>query len=68
LAEQRFHDIAEAYECLSDRGSRSHYDNLLQKKFDLEDAEKTFTSFFDEHGIVDPMEEEFFNKNYPKRE
>ena len=34
-AEQKFHDIAEAYECLSDRGSRSHYDQLLQQKFDL---------------------------------
>lgn len=48
-----FQDIAEAYEVLSDRNKRAHYDELLNKKYSLEDANKTFERFFNQEGILD---------------
>lgn len=53
LAEKKFHDVSEAYETLSDRNSRGHYDELLQKQYSLEDANDTFEKFFSEHGMID---------------
>jgi DnaJ-class molecular chaperone len=64
-AEMKFHDIAEAYECLSDRNKRSQYDEMLNKEYSLQDANTTFESFFNEHGIKNEDEEKFFNQNYP---
>lgn len=64
-AEAKFHDISKAFEILSDRNKRSHYDELLSKEYSLEDASATFDQFFNEHGIADETEEEFFNKHYP---
>lgn len=34
-AEYKFHDISEAYETLSNRNKRAHYDELLSKQFSL---------------------------------
>lgn len=64
-AEQRFHDIAEAFEVLSDHNKRAHYDELLHHEYSLADANSTFERFFNEHGLVDESEEKFFNENYP---
>ncbi len=64
-AEMKFQEIAEAYEVLSDRNKRSHYDELLNKKYSLEDANKTFERFFNQEGILDEKEEKFFSQNYP---
>lgn len=64
-AEARFQDIAEAFEVLSDRNKRAHYDELLSKEYSLADAQTTFDRFFNEHGIVDESEEQFFNTHYP---
>lgn len=52
-AEAKFHDIAEAFEVLSDRNKRQQYDNLLMQQYSLEDAHSTFDRFFNEEGIVD---------------
>ena len=41
-AEKMFHDIAEAYDVLSNRNSRSHYDELLRRQYSLEDANLIF--------------------------
>jgi DnaJ-class molecular chaperone len=60
-AEAKFHDIAEAFEVLSDRNKRAHYDELLNNQYSLEDANSTFEKFFNEHDIVDEEEEKFFN-------
>ena len=50
-AEVKFHDIAEAFEVLSDRNKRVHYDELLRREYSLEDANSTFERFFNQHGI-----------------
>ena len=55
-----FHDIAEAYDVLSNRNSRSHYDELLIKQYSLEDANSTFERFYVENGIEDEGEKQFF--------
>jgi DnaJ-class molecular chaperone len=34
-AESKFHDISEAFEVLSDRNKRAHYDELLIKQYSL---------------------------------
>lgn len=34
-AEYKFHDISEAYETLSNRNKRAHYDELLNKQYNL---------------------------------
>ncbi len=52
-AETKFQEIAEAFEVLSDRNKRAHYDELLSKKYSLEDANATFEKFFNEHGMAD---------------
>lgn len=41
-AEDKFNDINEAYENLSNRNSRLIYDGLLNKQYSLEDANETF--------------------------
>lgn len=64
-AETKFHEISEAFEVLSDRNKRSHYDELLSKEYSLLDANSTFERFFNEHGLVDEEEEKFFNQHYP---
>lgn len=64
-AEAKFHDISEAFEVLSDRNKRSHYDELLSHQYSLEDAHSTFDQFFNEHGIIDESQEQFFNEHYP---
>lgn len=64
-AQAKFHDIAEAFEVLSDRNKRAHYDEILVKQYSLEDAQTTFDRFFNEHGLIDESEEKFFNELYP---
>lgn len=64
-AERKFHDISEAFEVLSDRNKRAHYDELLMKQYSIQDANSTFEKFFNEHGIVDKSEEKFFSQYYP---
>lgn len=64
-AETKFHEISEAFEVLSDRNKRSHYDELLSKEYSLQDANSTFERFFNEHGLVDEEEEKFFSQHYP---
>ena len=66
-AQEKFHDINEAYEHLSNRNSRQHYDNLLSQKFSIEDANHTFEKFFDEHGPESEDEKAFLESNYPKK-
>lgn len=39
LAEEKFHDIAEAYDVLSDRNSRANYDEILHKGYSMENAQ-----------------------------
>jgi DnaJ-class molecular chaperone len=51
-AETKFQDIAEAFEVLSDRNKRAHYDELLSKEYSLADAQKTFDRFFNEQGLM----------------
>jgi molecular chaperone DnaJ len=34
-AEYKFHDISEAYETLSNRNRRTHYDELLSKQYSI---------------------------------
>ena len=67
MFKEQFPEASEAYEVLSDRDSRAHYDELLQKQFNLEDAQNTFENFFEEFGMEDEKEEEFFNKHYPDK-
>jgi len=67
LAEKKFSDISEAFDVLSDKNKRSHYDEMLRLEFSLEDANNTFDEFFGEHGIVDEEEEKFFSTHYPER-
>lgn len=64
-AEAKFQDISKAFEVLSDRNKRAHYDEMLSRQYSLEDASATFEQFFNEHGIVDESEEQFFNQHYP---
>jgi preprotein translocase subunit Sec63 len=37
------------------------------KKFGMEEAERVFTKFFSETGLVEDQERNFFRKNYPER-
>lgn len=64
-AELKFQEIAEAYEVLSDRNKRAHYDELLSHSYNLQDANSTFERFFNEHGLKSEEEEKFFNEHYP---
>jgi len=50
-AEAKFHDISEAYEILSNKNRRSHYDDVSHRNYSNEDADKTFERFFEEHGM-----------------
>ena len=52
-AQVKFQEVAEAYEVLSDRNKRAHYDELLTKQYSLEDANSTFQKFFNEHSLKD---------------
>ena len=52
-AEKMFHDIAEAYDVLSNVNSRSTYDKLFRKQYSLEEANSTFERFFEENGMED---------------
>lgn len=38
---------------------------MLSRQYSLEDASATFEQFFNEHGILDESEEQFFNQHYP---
>ena len=67
-AEKKFHDVAEAYDVLSNRNNRAHYDELLKKEYSMNDAHDTFERFFDEHGIEDETEKNFFDAHYPKKQ
>ncbi len=67
LAEKKFQDISEAYDVLSDKNKRSHYNDMLKLEYSLEDANKTFEQFFGEHGINDEDEEKFFSQHYPEQ-
>lgn len=66
-AEAKFHDISEAYEVLSNRNSRTHYDEMSSRSYTDEDAERTFQQFFQEHGMMDEDEKKFFDQYYPDR-
>ena len=66
-AEQKFNDISEAYEVLSNRNKRAHYDEMLSKHYSIDDAQKTFERFFDEHGMEDENEKKFFEQHYPNK-
>lgn len=50
-AEIKFHDVNEAYEVLSNRNKRAHFDELYKKEYSMEDANKTFERFFEEEGM-----------------
>lgn len=41
-AETKFHDICEAYDVLSNKNRRSHYDEVAHKSYSNEDADRTF--------------------------
>lgn len=41
---------------LSDANKRAHYNDILIKEYSISDAENTFESFFNEHGIIDEEE------------
>ena len=43
----------EAYDTLSNKNRRTHYDELYHKKYTDEDADKNFERFYEEHGIND---------------
>lgn len=45
-AEARFHEISEAYDVLSNRNRRAHYDEVNHWNFSNEDADRTFERFF----------------------
>jgi DnaJ-class molecular chaperone len=60
-AEARFHDIAEAFDVLSDHNKRADYDQLLHREYSIADAQSTFNRFFSEQGPLDENEEKFFN-------
>jgi DnaJ-class molecular chaperone len=64
-AENRFKEIAEAFDVLSDRDKRAHYDEILVREYSLADANSTFDRFFNEHGFVDESEEKFFTTHFP---
>jgi DnaJ-class molecular chaperone len=51
-AENKFHDINEAFEILYNRNSRAHYDEVYKKGYSLGDAELTFNKFFAEHDFI----------------
>lgn len=50
-AEAKFHDICEAYDVLSNKNRRSHYDDVSHRQYSNDDADKTFEKFFEEHGM-----------------
>lgn len=50
-AQRKFNEICEAYDVLSNKNKRSHYDEMMSKTFVDEDADKTFERFFEEHGM-----------------
>ena len=52
---------------MTDRNSRSHYDEILQKGYSLDEATSTFDKFFQENDYIDDKEKEFFDKNYPQK-
>lgn len=52
-AEKKFQDVNEAYEVLSNKNKRSHYDQILEKEYSMEDANQTFEKFFEEQGLND---------------
>jgi DnaJ-class molecular chaperone len=66
-AQKRFNEINEAYAILSNANARHHYDEIKNKSFSAKDAYKLFDRFFDEHGVKDEKEKNFFNSNYPNR-
>lgn len=41
-AEAKFHDATEAYDVLSNKNRRIHYDEMFTKQYSLDDANKTF--------------------------
>lgn len=41
-ADRRFHEIGEAYETLSNKNRRSHYDDLAHRQYTDEDADRNF--------------------------
>jgi curved DNA-binding protein CbpA len=66
-AQNRFNQINEAYLVLSDPAQKHHYDIMKRRQFTMSDAEKIFEKFFEEFGIKEEKEKEFFSKNYPAR-
>ena len=46
-AERKFHDIGEAYDTLSHRDRRSHYDDHAHGKYTDEDADRNFERFYE---------------------
>lgn len=65
--QKKFKDICEAYKILGNKSKRSHYDQLLKEEFTLEQALQTFEHFYDQHGIENDEEKDFFEENYPHK-
>lgn len=52
-AETKFHEVSEAYDVLSNKNRRSHYDDFSHRQYSDQDADKTFERFYQEHGMED---------------
>ena len=66
-SQQRFNDVTESYINLSNPARRHEYDVLTGTEYSVDDAYKIFDRFYDDRGVLDEEEKEFFGKHYPQR-
>jgi DnaJ-class molecular chaperone len=52
-AQNKFNEINEAFEVLYNRNNKTHYDEIVHKGYSVEDAQSTFSKFFDDHDFID---------------
>lgn len=52
---------------MRDKDRRSYYDRTLNRKYADEDADKTYSSFYERYGPENEEEKKFIDTNYPER-